>query len=131
MSRPNYIAVSRKDKLMVSDYDGNLYILTTRGTHIQTIKENQPPQNIHTEGVAVDGHDNIIITNTGSGYSAKRGTCIVVLSETGDVITTIGTQGQAPGEMWGPTGITVTQSGDILVGDSYTNRVQLFTVPRS
>jgi len=45
----------------------------------------------------------------------------------GRLLSSWGTEGVGPGELSGPSGITIDCRGDLLVTDTQNNRTQLFT----
>ena len=117
--KPRFISVSPDNKVAVTDFSGNLYLFTTSGQHIRTIKGKTPPHNIEANAAVFDSHCNIVVTD-------ERG-CVVVMSETGEVRCVIGSPGTGRGELRYPLGLVITTKGELVVCDTGNKRLQLFS----
>ena len=53
--------------------------------------------------------------------------CVTVLSEDGELIRTIGSQGTGPVQFSGPTGIAISPDGELYVSDPKNGRVQVLS----
>ena len=67
-------------------------------------------------------HDGTVLINNNNGANAN----IMRFSQSGELIGTIGTSGTGLGQLQWPTGMEQLSNGDILVGDYWTERIQVF-----
>jgi hypothetical protein len=49
-----------------------------------------------------------------------------IFNKDGDLLLTIGGQGQEQGQFWLPNGVFITKSNLIFVADTYNKRIQVF-----
>ena len=91
-----------------------------------TITDGEPAKNAANplgffgpRGVAVDGHGNVYIADTGN----KR---IVVTDSQGTYRYQFGSVGSALGQFNEPTGVAVDGQGNVYVADTWNGRVQVF-----
>jgi DNA-binding beta-propeller fold protein YncE len=68
-------------------------------------------------GIAIDRQGNIYVADAGNNR-------IVVLSQSGRILFSVGTQGSGPGEFSSPGAIAVDGMGDVYVADTNNNRIQ-------
>jgi streptogramin lyase len=71
----------------------------------------------HPEGIAVDSHGDVWISNT---YRAS----VDEFNGTGEYIKTIGSEGSGPGQLEEPEGLAVDSSGNVWVTDWSNDRVE-------
>jgi DNA-binding beta-propeller fold protein YncE len=71
-------------------------------------------------GIAVDGHNNIYVTDQGAAQ-------VIKLSPAGRVLARWGRQGKGPGRLNIPEGIAVGPGGRVYVADTWNGRIQVFS----
>lgn len=110
-------AIASNGDMYVVDIGGSNTIqkFSATGQYLSTITGIGYPGDI-----SVDASDNLYVADSISGNVKKY-------SPTGTLLQTIGTQGNAAGQMNWPTDVVVDASGSIYVAEMNTNRIQKFT----
>ena len=70
-------------------------------------------------GIAIDFHGRVYVSEFANH-------CISVFSPEGDFVTSFGAQGNGPGELQKPAGLSFDSDGVLYVCDRGNNRIQLF-----
>jgi len=78
-----------------------------------------PGQFIAPEGIAVDAHGDVYVTDT---YNHR----VQVFTNDGDFLREWGGYGNGPGQFYRPMGIGVAADGKVYVADTWNGRVQVF-----
>jgi len=78
-----------------------------------------PGQLLSPEGIAVDAHGDVWVSDTYHGR-------LEVFSAAGKFLKTVGTQGSGPGRIGEPEGIAIDSKGDVWVADWRDNTVDVF-----
>jgi tripartite motif-containing protein 71 len=112
------IADSGNNRVVVWDADGKL--LKSIGSFGPRADWRNPPQFNDPCGVYVDPSKKLYVSDTQNNR-------VVILDETGMVLSTWGTQGSAPGQFNQPRAIAVDHFGNFWVLDSGNSRVEIFS----
>ncbi len=70
-------------------------------------------------GIAIDADGNLWVTDTGNAR-------VIKFNQQGEVLAIYGTRGSEPGQFDEPVGIAVAPGGEILVADTWNERLQVF-----
>ena len=118
MNEPQYMAFNSSEKLIVTDYVGDVLVFDKKGEQIRSISKSKHGFGSIC-GVAVDKEDNIYVSD-----SVKH--CVYKFNKRGDLLKRFGTRGSGPKKLNAPRGIAV--AGDqVFVCDDENNRVQVLT----
>jgi streptogramin lyase len=112
------IADSGNNRVVVWDSDGKP--LKSIGSFGPRADWRNPPQFNDPCGLYVDPSKKLYVSDTQNNR-------VVVLDETGMVLSTWGTQGSAPGQFNQPRAIDVDHFGNFWVLDSGNSRIQIFS----
>ena len=115
---PMYMAFNSSEKLILTDYSGDVLVFDKKGEQIRSISKSKHAFGSIC-GVAVDKEDNIHVCDRGKH-------CVYKFNKRGDLLKMFGTNGSGPKELNYPRGIAV--AGDqVLVCDRGNHRVQVLT----
>lgn len=129
LNDPEAIAISPNTGHMIIADSGNnrIVIWDTDGTPLKSVGSfgpradwRNPPQFNHPTAVFIHPSKKMYVSDTQNNR-------IVVLDETGMVLSTWGTQGSAPGQFNLPRTIAIDHFGNFWVLDSGNSRVQIFS----
>lgn len=111
-----YAGDVKNNRINVFDGDGN---------YLNSIAQGQFSAPI--EGRLFSGPTSIVFDNNGNGYVGDYSGDRIVKFDTssGEVTGSIGSSGTAPGQFQGPSGLTITSDGNLVVTDQFNNRVQV------
>ena len=70
-------------------------------------------------GITIDSDDVVYVTE-------YRNFSVLVFTCEGKFLTSFGTEGSRPGQLYHPYGITVDKDGIVYVSDKGNNRLQIF-----
>ena len=115
---PNAIAIDDEDNVYVAEFKNNrIQVFDSKGKYLRTITS---PNKALFEPLAMT------FGNDKSLYVASRTGAIIIMSKTGKLIATFGTNGADVGQLSYPNGIDVDRHGNIIVSDSGNARIQIF-----
>jgi DNA-binding beta-propeller fold protein YncE/copper chaperone CopZ len=123
------VAKDLERPMHLAHYDGRLFVpefIADRIAVIDAVTGNR----LATLGDSTlfDGPAAVVLSPQGRIYVADfYGHRVVVLSETGAMIRTIGRQGHVAGELYYPTDLAFGPDGNLYVADAYNHRIQVFT----
>jgi streptogramin lyase len=128
LNDPEGIAIAPSEHMVIADSGNNRVVIwDNNGKPLKSIGSfgpradwRNPPQFNYPTGVFVHPSKKLYITDTQNNR-------VVVLDETGMVLSTWGTQGSAPGQFNQPRTITIDHFGNFWVLDSGNSRVEIFS----
>ena len=114
--KPRYIAVDSSDQVYVTDWcdDGGISVFSEDGHFIKKINCNKP----YAIGIAPDDY---IITHDDNSHS------LTIFSPTHELIGKFGVPGKEKGQFNNIFGISINNSGTILVTEYSNHRLQIIT----
>ena len=120
--RPKGAAVTQDGRIVVSDRNNRLQVLTAEGAFIATVGSNgsQPLQFNHPTGMAVHHNGQVFVSDTDNHR-------VQVLNEDLTFSHCFGSKGTQPGKFNRPHDIAIDADGMVYVTDYKNNRVQKFT----
>lgn len=112
--------------LYAGDVNNNrINVFDPEGNYLNSIAEGQFSGLI--EGRPFFGPSGIVFDNNGNGfvgdYSSDRILKFDISS--GEITGSIGSNGTAPGQFQGPSGVGITPEGNLVVTDQFNNRIQV------
>ena len=118
---------NREGQLFVGDVDGNeIDVFEPDGTYVRSFGEFTIGTDRPFEGPAGLGFSPDFEQFYVANYAGDE--IIVFNSETGNVINTIGTGGQEPGQLFGPAAVAVSPTtGNLYVSEQLNSRIQVLT----
>ena len=113
---PYSVAISTEDLLYVANNNG-VDVMTTDGAFVRRI-------GFGTLKCPWD-----VTVYNGEVFVADRSNnCVVVFSQDGQLVRTIGSAGSGPGQFSGPRGVAISPDGEVYVSDQGNCRVQVLTL---
>lgn len=105
--------------------NNRINIFDPQGNYLKSIAQGQFSGLV--EGRPFYGPSGIVFDNNGNGfvgdYSSDR--ILKFNSSSGEITGSIGSNGAAPGQFQGPSGIATTPEGNLVVTDQFNNRIQV------
>ncbi|WP_009631716.1 scytonemin biosynthesis PEP-CTERM protein ScyF [Synechocystis sp. PCC 7509] len=105
--------------------NNRINIFDPQGNYLKSIAQGQFSGLV--EGRPFYGPSGIVFDNNGNGfvgdYSSDR--ILKFNSSSGEVTGSIGSNGTAPGQFQGPSGVGITPDGNLVVTDQFNNRIQV------
>lgn len=117
---PCSVAVSKKDKIFVTDADNNAIVeFDIYGKRLFTFELNDHLTLHKQSGVALDSRDNIFVTDVDKCR-------IVKFSSSWKFIASYGCEGRNSGQLRNPSGVAVDGKDNIVVADTGNRRIVVF-----
>ena len=105
--------------------NNRINIFDPQGNYLKSIAQGQFSGLV--EGRPFYGPSGIVFDNNGNGfvgdYSSDR--ILKFNSSSGEITGSIGSNGTAPGQFQGPSGVGITPDGNLVVTDQFNNRIQV------
>ena len=118
--RPCSVALSKTDKIFVTDVDNNaIVVFDIHGKRLFTFELREHLTLHKQSGVALDSRDNIFVTDVDK-------CCIVKFSPSWKFIANYGCKGSNSGELLNPSGVAVDRNDNIVVADTGNRRIVVF-----
>lgn len=118
---PSRLAFDSNDILYVTEPDnGRIQKFTATGQFAGTIAEGQLSFPV---GIDVDSSNNVYVAESGAAGNPSR---VDKFFSSGQLITTWGSLGSAPGQFNQPKGLALDQSYNVYIADEFNNRIQKF-----
>jgi hypothetical protein len=125
LPQPWGIAVDGSGNVVVSDYtDNRVSVFTEAGAYLSTFGSgvlNKP------RGVALDGSGNVFVVDSANSRVVEYTLAGAFVRAFGADGTGAGQLARGPGGFGGPDGIGVGPSGNVIVSDTWNNRVDEFS----
>ena len=113
------IAISSNGNVYVSDWKlGQIHIFQSSGKHVNTIAKDDGLLK-RPAGIAFDKQGRLLVADRGFH-------CVWILSEEGEVLGQMGSQGRKPGQLRDPYGVTVSDDGLVIITESGNSRISIF-----
>ncbi|HEV7239532.1 MAG TPA: antibiotic biosynthesis monooxygenase [Thermoanaerobaculia bacterium] len=128
LRRPTALAIGPNGSLLVADESEGGSVVTFATPRTTTTK----PKTFRvapgaTAARAMGGPGGIAADRAGNVYITDQFQSVVnKYSASGELLTTWGKRGSAPGEFQGPRGVATDARGNVYVADEYNNRIQKF-----
>ena len=124
VQKPWGLAVNRSGELIIAEEEtSQLLVYNKAGDKLRTLNIQQDTVAggyKSLRGVAVDSEDNILVVDAGNYQLLK-------LSQGGDLIAAVGSEGYGPGQFKGPVGVCINGvNGKVYVVDRKINQVSIF-----
>lgn len=118
--RPCSVALSKTDKIFVTDVDNNaIVVFDIHGKHLFTFELHEHLMLYKQSGLALDSRDNIFVTDVDKCR-------IVKFSPSWKLIASYGCEGRNSGELRNPSGVAVDGKDNIVVADTGNRRIVVF-----
>lgn len=105
--------------------NNRINVFDPEGNYVRSIAQGQFSGLI--EGRPFFGPSGIVFDNNGNGYVGDYSSDRILKfnSSSGEITGSIGSNGTAPGQFQGPSGIGITSEGNLVVTDQFNNRIQV------
>ena len=105
--------------------NNRINVLDSDGNYLNSIAEGQFSGLV--EGRPFFGPSGIVFDNNGNGFVGDYSTDRILKfdTSTGEITGSIGSNGTAPGQFQGPSGVGITPDGNLVVTDQFNNRIQV------
>ena len=105
--------------------NNRINIFDPQGNYLKSIAQGQFSGLI--EGRPFFGPSGIVFDNKGNGYVGDYSSDRILKFDvsSGEITGSIGSNGTAPGQFQGPSGIATTPEGNLVVTDQFNNRIQV------
>ena len=113
------IAISSNGNVYVSDWKlGQIHIFQSNGKYVNTLAKDDGLLK-RPAGIAFDKQNRLLVADRGFH-------CVWILSEDGEVLGQMGSQGRKPGQLRDPFGVTVRDDGFVIISESGNSRISIF-----
>jgi DNA-binding beta-propeller fold protein YncE len=121
LSQPSAIALNQHGELVVAEEGtGKVHTFSSAGVLHQSFSAAEKPgMGINASGMAVDGNGYVYVSDQFRNQVQK-------FNSAGQLVASLGKQGQGPGEFAGPRGLAVDSAGNLFIADEFNNRIQKF-----
>ena len=123
LSRPNYIAVSTNDQLLVANKGHHcISIFTLDGNYVGKFgtQGTGRGQLSSPACIAIDMYGFILVTDCDNSHAS-------IFDKDGVFVYSFGSEGSGHGKFSSPYGIAISPTGDIYVSDCNNKRIQIFS----
>lgn len=105
--------------------NNRINVFDPEGNYVRSIAQGQFSGLI--EGRPFFGPSGIVFDNNGNGYVGDYSSDRILKfnPSSGEITGSIGSNGTAPGQFQGPSGIGITSEGNLVVTDQFNNRIQV------
>eukprot|EP00058_Branchiostoma_floridae_P002453 XP_002587941.1 hypothetical protein BRAFLDRAFT_87329 [Branchiostoma floridae] len=111
----------RSNHILVTDADqGEVHVFRPDGSLVRTVRHPRAGEMTRPGYVTVDGEGNFLVSDWDT-Y------CVYVYDESGKFLFQFGGYGSGEGQLASPHGICTDSSGNIIMADSWNERIQIFT----